>query len=276
MTYATAGWCVGAGATAMGGRAENEDAFLAEFPVFVVSDGMGGHVGGAAASAAVIDAFRSLAGRHSLSPVEVRDAVDDAQSRVAVVSAGMGADTGATLTGVVAVEHDGAPWWMVINVGDSRVYAVIGGAIRQITVDHSQVQELVDAGRITPEQARVHPDRNVVTRAIGDGVPGCDAWLVRARLGARMIVASDGLTKELDDGEISSTATLPGSAADVAERLVGAALARGARDNVTVVVTEAMTAETPVESREAPWLAWPAPHQDEDDTTVETARRGSV
>ncbi|WP_297081601.1 PP2C family serine/threonine-protein phosphatase [uncultured Demequina sp.] len=259
-------WCTGAGVTAIGMRAENQDAYLSAGRVQVVADGMGGHVGGAAAAQAVVDAFRPLSGATNATPDHVADAVAQARRAVDEVSYREGGDAGSTLTGAIAVEHDGVPWWMVINVGDSRVYALEGGSLTQITVDHSHVQELVDAGRITPEQALDHPDRNLITRAIGDGMFGFDGWLVRARPGLRLIIASDGLMKVVSDARIGMIASLAGDGSTAAARLVAAAEEAGAPDNVTVVVADTLNAHTPTDASADPWRTWG--DRDDDDTTV--------
>lgn len=261
----------GAGVTAVGGRARNEDAFIAESPVFVVADGMGGHVGGAEAARAVIDAFLPLAGGDPVTPDDVVRAHLAARAGVADVCEELRGDAGATLTGAVAVTHAGAPWWMVINVGDSRVYSLDGGALTQVTRDHSRVQEMVDAGEITPEQALVHPERNFLTRAIGDDLPAMDAWLVRLEPGRRLIVASDGLMKEIDDALIGRIAALQGTPEAAAEALVDAALAMAARDNVTVVVADALGITDPGADA-APWAEWPATPAVDDDTTPRARR----
>jgi serine/threonine protein phosphatase PrpC len=261
-------WCAGSGATDIGPRGENQDAFLSAGRVHVVADGMGGHVGGAAAADAVIEAFRPLAGAPVATPVDVENAITEARSLVAAVSRASGGDSGSTLSGAIAVEHDGQPWWMVINVGDSRVYVLEGGALRQVTVDHSHVQELVDSGHITQEQAERHPDRNLVTRAIGDSLPGFDGWLVRARPGLRLVVASDGLMKVVTDARIASIAALAGNATQAAERLVAAALESGTPDNVTVVVADTLHAHTPADASPGPWRTWGDEYRDEDDTTL--------
>ena len=266
-------WSAGAGATNTGQRKANEDSFLAEAPVFIVSDGMGGHHAGAAASAAVVEAFATLVGSQGVTPEEVTDAVHRARFGVAEVSANVGGPSGATLTGAVEVTYGGHPWWFVINVGDSRVYALNSGVLGQVTVDHSLVQELVDAGHITPAQALVHPERNVITRAIGDEIVGCDAWLVPARPGMRLIIASDGLMKALSDAQISGIAGLAGSPEDAARRLVDAAVVVGAADNVTAVVADAIHATTPAEADARPWQRWPAAEHHEDDTTLSNRRK---
>jgi len=267
-------WCTGSGSTAIGMRAENQDAFLSAGRVQVVADGMGGHVGGAAAAQAVVDAFRPLSGAESATPDQVGDAVAQARRAVDEVSHREGGDAGSTLTGAIAVEHDGVPWWMVINVGDSRVYALEGGTLSQITVDHSHVQELVDAGRITAEQALQHPDRNLITRAIGDGMWGFDGWLVRARPGLRLVIASDGLMKVVPDARIATIASLAGDASTAADRLVAAAVEAGAPDNVTVVVADTLHAHTPTDASADPWRSWG--DADEDDTTISGREKARV
>lgn len=261
----------GAGATAVGGRARNEDAFLAETPVFLVADGMGGHLAGAEAAGAAIDAFRALATGDPTTPPAVVEAHGRARARVADVQRSAGGDSGTTLTGAIAVVHRGQPWWMVINVGDSRTYVLDGGVLRQVSVDHSHVQELVDAGRITPAQALIHPDRNLLTRAVGDDIHAMDVWLVPHAPGRRVVVASDGLMKEIDDAVIAEVASLAGAPAEAAAMLVEVAVRAGAHDNVTVVVADS-TLVTPADADPAPWTVWGADAGG--DTTPSVRRRG--
>ena len=227
-------------------RAVNEDAFLAEAPVYLVADGMGGHARGDAASQAVIDTFR----RHlepgvPPTPEQVLDAIHTSNDAVRALSDEGEEGTavaGTTLSGVVLVDTgDGVGFhWMVFNIGDSRVYAWDGRTLDQLSVDHSAVQELVDAGLISPDEAERHPDRNVITRALGaDEVVDPDIWLIPATGRQMFLVCSDGLTKELDDERIASV--LAGDAvhaAGMAGELVDAALEHGGRDNVSVVVVE--------------------------------------
>ena len=267
-------WCAGGGATDIGPRDENQDAYLSAGPVHIVADGMGGHLGGKAAAEAVIEAFRPLATAHAVEPAEVDAAVRRARSLVADVSRDAGGDAGTTLSGAIAVELDGHPWWMVINVGDSRVYAFEDGFLEQVTVDHSYVQELVDAGRITREQAEVHPDRNLVTRAIGDSWPGFDAWLVRARPGLRLVIASDGLMKAIPDAHIAQVAGLTDAPRDAAERLVAAALEAHTTDNVTVVVADTLDAHTPDDAEPGRWPVWSTEILEDDTTVTGRARLG--
>ncbi|MFN3867219.1 MAG: PP2C family protein-serine/threonine phosphatase [Demequina sp.] len=270
----TAQWYSGAGVTAPGGRPLNEDAFLSRGPVHVVADGMGGHLAGDAASAAVVEAFRPLSDSTLVTPDDVAAAVGRAQLDVGRVSARVGGSSGSTLTGAIAIEHGGQPWWMVINIGDSRVYMIEAGELSQITVDHSYVQELVDSGEITAAQARTHPQRNVVTRAVGDGQRGFDAWLVPARPGRRLMVASDGLMKEISDEHIAAILSGADEVATAASRLVEAAVEAGASDNVTVVVVDTLDAHTRDDADSSPWHAW-GRADDDHDTTI-TGRRDRV
>ena len=227
-------------------RSVNEDSFLAEAPVYLVADGMGGHARGDAASRAVVDTFRRHleAGRPS-TPEQVLDAIHSSNDAVRALTEEGEEGTavaGTTLTGVALVDAGaGAGFhWMVFNIGDSRVYAWDGRTLDQLSVDHSDVQELVDAGLISPDEAERHPDRNVITRALGaDEVVDPDIWLIPAAGRQMFLVCSDGLTKELDDERISSV--LAGDAvhaAGMAGELVDAALEHGGRDNVSVVVVE--------------------------------------
>lgn len=272
---AVAQWSSGAGATDTGPRPRNEDSFLSSGPVHVVADGMGGHVGGAAASAAAIEAFRELASRDTVRPADVSAAMTAAHAGVLEVGRRAGAESGTTLTGAIAVEHEGAPWWMVVNVGDSRTFHLAGTHLHQITVDHSHVQQLVDAGEITAAEAEHHPDRHIITRALGDGLDQFDAWLVPVLPETRLVIASDGLTGAVSADLIGSVAGLADSDADAAERLVEAALRHGTGDNVTVVVAHASAVTTPDTAVADPWRRWPE-DEDEDDDTVGADRRESV
>jgi protein phosphatase len=225
-------------------RALNEDSCLAGTHLAVVADGMGGHARGDVASRLTIDAFRPLADRSDLTPDDVRRAVTAANAallddaRVHPERDGMGT----TVTGIALVDHFGSPHWLVFNVGDSRVYRLDDGFVRLLTHDHSEVQELVDAGRLTDAQARVHPLRNIVTRSLGtDPAPQVDVWLFPPNPGDSFLLCSDGLTNELDDDGILDLwrNRRSASAATAADSLVEAAVDAGGRDNVTVVVVRA-------------------------------------
>lgn len=149
-------------------RAANEDAYLAVPPVFAVADGMGGHEAGAQASAHVVAALREiLCAGGAVDLLRSSAAIDEASRRVSALAATRERGAGSTLAGVILVDHGGRPHWLIVNVGDSRVYRLIGGYLEQLTVDHSLVQERVDAGTLRPEDRATAPDKNVITRALG-------------------------------------------------------------------------------------------------------------
>ncbi len=222
-------------------RAHNEDSFLARVPIFAVADGMGGHSAGDIASAAVVARLSEA----------VSGTFTDADTierglRAATVDIGLAADekelgVGTTVTGVALSVQDDEPFWTVFNVGDSRVYRYERDALVQVTVDHSVVQELVDAGVIRVEDAEAHPDSNVITRAVGFNVePVPDYWVVPVRTGLRLLVCSDGLTKELDADDIRSMLAAGLPADQTALALVQAALEAGGRDNITTIVIDVL------------------------------------
>ena len=222
-------------------RRINEDSFVAVPPIFLVADGMGGHAFGDRASQETARALEAgLPGDGPATAAAVLVAVKDANLAVRSISEDEFA--GSTLAGVALVQDESAGMltWMAFNIGDSRVYSWSGDALRQLSVDHSAVQELVDEGLITEAEAAVHPDRNVITRAIGIDVDlEPDVWLLPTGGDHTFIICSDGLTKELDDATITEVLLHSDSPLAPADRLVAAALAAGGGDNVTVVVVSA-------------------------------------
>lgn len=233
-------------------RTVNEDAYLAEAPLYLVADGMGGHARGDAASRTVVETFRRHieAGRPT-SPEQVLDAIHTSNEAVRALSAEGEEGTavaGTTLTGVALVDAgEGSGFhWMIFNIGDSRVYSWDGRTLEQLSVDHSAVQELVDAGLISADDAERHPDRNVITRAIGaDDVVDPDVWLIPATGRQVFLVCSDGLSKEVDDERLAHIlAGDTGHAAGLAGELVDTALEHGGRDNITVIVVESELGST--------------------------------
>ena len=233
-------------------RRVNEDSFITSPPFFVVADGMGGHAFGDRASQAAIAAFRDgiVPGATALAQ-GVLDTIRAANDAVlSLTESTDGALSGTTLTGVALVDVGASDnyHWMAFNVGDSRTYSWDGRSLTQLSVDHSAVQELVDKGVITRLEADTHPNRNVVTRALGaeDSVDA-DIWLLPARARQTFLLCSDGLTKELDDEEIARIIVFHAAESgrkddalplSLSERLVNAAIAAGGSDNVTVVVVE--------------------------------------
>ncbi len=223
-------------------REVNEDAVVAGHPVFVVADGMGGYEAGDVASRLTVDQFADGVGRDDLDRGWVERRIAAAADAVRPTGGGT------TVTGLVATVADGAPHWLVFNVGDSRVYRRTGDTWAQVSVDHSLVQEMVDSGLLAPEDARFHPERNIVTRAIGaDEDPQPDFWLIPAVVGDRFLVCSDGLTGEVGPDELATLACRPARPQDVADGLVAAAVAAGGRDNDIVVVVDVLDVDAAVE-----------------------------
>lgn len=221
-------------------RKSNEDSYLAQHPLFLVADGMGGHDAGDLASAAVVTEFSRLVGASTLTINDVRGALRRARALVESITSD-GRTAGTTLTGVVISEVGGVGYWLTVNVGDSRTYRFANGELEQISVDHSVVQELIDAGTLAREDAATDHRRNEITRAIGAGSDGrADYWMVPAAPGDRMLVCSDGLSGELSAARLTEILAEEHDPEDAATRLIHEALLRGGRDNVTAVVVDAL------------------------------------
>jgi protein phosphatase len=222
-------------------RELNEDSFIASDPVFAVADGMGGHEAGEVASGMCV---RALAGMPQLATGERTATASVVQHFLASadesIRAATGSRAGTTLSGVVVVEQMGVPYWLVMNIGDSRTYRLSHGQFAQVSVDHSEVQELVDTGEITAEQAAVHPRRHVVTRALGTGDDTeADYWLLPIEEGDRVMVCSDGLNGELTDDRMMGILGSVEDPQEAVDALIQAALRSGGRDNITVIVVDA-------------------------------------
>lgn len=218
-------------------RTDNEDAFLAEGRLFVVADGMGGHNAGEVASKMAVENLRRAATK-IVDEATLSTALQQAneeihtESRMNHMRHGMG-----TTIAVFAVTDNDTV--VVANVGDARIYRWYEGHLSRITKDHSYVQELVDEGVITLEEARVHPRRNIVTRALGiDAQVEISTATLPVTIGARYVLCSDGLVDEVTDSEISAILGRHESAQSAAEALVTAANSAGGRDNVTVIVVD--------------------------------------
>ncbi|NCY08937.1 MAG: Stp1/IreP family PP2C-type Ser/Thr phosphatase [Actinobacteria bacterium] len=234
-------------------RQQNEDAFIAQDDLFVVADGMGGHNAGEVASALAIDSMKRAAVGGFSSQESVVAGVNAANAAIHAASGGQSDQRGmgTTLAAVIPLPaHGDEPQRMVVtNVGDSRVYLWRAGELKQVSVDHSYVQELLSEGLVTAEEARVHPRRNIVTRALGiEGDVNADVWVVPMLVGDRYVVCSDGLVDEVDDAELAGIVGGNHSAQTVAQQLVDAANSNGGRDNITVVVVDVADDTIAVES----------------------------
>lgn len=219
-------------------RAANEDSLLVSPDVLVVADGMGGHLAGEVASAQAVEVLATAEGHRSL--VELVSAVHLANRRISDRAADDPALRGMGTTVCVAglVDEDGEHL-AILNVGDSRVYLLADGELHQLTEDHSLVETLVREGRITAAEAEVHPQRNVLTRALGvEALVLVDAWLLSPCDGDRLLLCSDGLFNELSVERITEILKDQDDPDVAARRLAAEAEAAGGRDNVTAVVAD--------------------------------------
>jgi serine/threonine protein phosphatase Stp1 len=226
-------------------RRENQDAFLnrPDLGVWAVADGAGGHSCGALAAQAVIAVMDSipvgLTGAELL--IQLRLRLDGAHAGLLRETETFGENTVMASTVVVLIargEHFACLW-----AGDSRAYRLRDGVLEQLTHDHSVVQELLDAGAIDPASADIHPEANLITRAVGDGSAELRLEKIIGSLGEgdRFLLCSDGISKTLGTGvlmDLMVGSSGDGGDASLAERLLDAALARGASDNITVVVVD--------------------------------------
>ena len=222
-------------------REINEDRFLQrdDLGLFAVADGVGGHQAGEVASQTSVETIESA----FIEPTTEGLVAAIKQANEAVwhlaQSAAEKRGMGTTLTAVALVSEDGEEHLAVANVGDSRVYLFQRGELSQLTEDHSLVEELVREGQITREDARVHPQRSIITRALGmEPQVRVDHLQLIPYQGDRLLLCSDGLTNEVPDDRIESTLRRIGDPQEAAQELVRQARAHGGNDNITVVVVD--------------------------------------
>ena len=230
------------GATDVGRvRSNNQDQYLArdDIGLWAVADGMGGHSGGEVASQIACETLGRVFAEHTVEGLI--DAVE--QANTAVFRAGADdpelTGMGTTVVALAVVEHEDAEVLAIANVGDSRAYLLEQGGLRRLTSDHSLVADLVREGSLSPEEAAVHPQRNIVTRVLGvyDHIP-VDVFAVDPQHGDRYVLCSDGLFNEVPEPAIAAVLRSVRDPADVADELVRLAVDGGGRDNVTVVVVD--------------------------------------
>jgi protein phosphatase len=222
-------------------RANNQDSGYAGAHLFVVADGMGGHAGGDVASAIAVkriaDTDRAF---DTVQDAEfaLRSALLAANAQLAetVFDHGELTGMGTTVSGILRVDDKIA----LAHIGDSRIYLHRDGELRQISSDHTFVQRLVDSGRITPEEAAVHPRRSVLMRVLGDvdASPEIDTAILDTKSGDRWLICSDGLSSYVSDEKIAAILGSVSDPEDAAERLIKESLDEGAPDNVTVVLVD--------------------------------------
>jgi serine/threonine protein phosphatase PrpC len=221
-------------------RRRNEDAFLdrPDVGLWAVADGMGGHEAGDYASTRIVTTLGEIAPPRDIEAFanacaeRLRDVDAELRDRAAML--GPAATIASTVVVLIADEREFACLW----AGDSRIYRWRGGELSRLTRDHSRVQELVDTGLLTPERAAPHPERNIVTRAIGGGRLEFGRLREPLEPGDRFLLCSDGLTNMVADAEIARELAPPASSDRAAQRLLDLVLARGAHDNVTAVVID--------------------------------------
>ena len=230
-------------------RTGNEDAYLAEATpdrgIYIVADGMGGHAAGEVASAMAVE-IMSDAMRGSRLPVEelkqvAADAVLQANRKIfnRTIEEPDKHGMGTTLTTMVVGEGR----YMIAHVGDSRAYRLRNGELSQLTVDHSYVQEQVDAGYLTPEQARYHPFSNVITRCVGVATD-VQPTIYEGELvdGDLYLLATDGLTGMVEDKNLLKILTARKSPGPMVDALLWDANRAGGVDNITAVIVQIATA----------------------------------
>jgi serine/threonine protein phosphatase PrpC len=217
-------------------RPDNEDSMYARAPVFVVADGMGGAQAGEVASQVAIEAFEQGLPDAGSPEERLATRVREANERIHELSraeherAGMGT----TLTAAYLGDTDVA----IAHVGDSRAYLFRDGKLQRLTRDHSLVGELVRQGKLTEEQAEEHPQRSIITRALGpEPTVEVDTWSYPVRSGDVLLLCSDGLTSMITEEKIAATLSGAPSLEEAAERLIAEANAAGGRDNITVVLS---------------------------------------
>jgi PPM family protein phosphatase len=229
-------------------RSANEDAFSATDRLFVVADGMGGHLAGEVASEMAVSTLIETLGpnRANRSAVDtglvvaaVQRANDDilAASRASIDRSGMGT----TITALAVVDTRPERRLALVNVGDSRAYVMRGGRLQQLSIDHSYVQELIETGQLGRDEARFHPQRNIVTRALGiEPHVRVDAWTLPIVTGDRFLLCSDGLVDEVGDETILELMDRIADPQTAANELVATANRHGGRDNVTVLIVDVL------------------------------------
>ena len=222
-------------------RSGNEDSYFCGQTVFAVADGLGGHQGGEVASAAAVEPLARLDGRELADPGEAAEALANAirAANEAILDRAAGDPAlygmGTTIT-AAAVAGDG--YLQLAHVGDSRAYLLRAGELAQLTTDHTVVGELVRRGRLTPEQAAIHPERSILTRAVGldPRVPVDLPDPLELTPGDQLLLCSDGLTETVDDDQITRVLSAAPDGQAACRSLIDAANDAGGPDNITVVL----------------------------------------
>jgi PPM family protein phosphatase len=243
-------------------RTANEDSLFVSPPLFAVADGMGGAKAGEVASAVAVEAVEDARESTESAEAQLAGIVRDANRRIYDLAVGDESRRGMGTTLTLAKVHGDEV--SLAHVGDSRAYRLRDGELEQLTRDHSLVAELERSGQITAEAAEHHPQRSIITRALGpEPDVEVDTYTLAAREGDVFLICSDGLTSMISDEEVSSIVRGAGSLDEAADELVRAANQSGGKDNITVILFR-LGADTPAATAAEP--AEPAPG--DEDTIV--------
>lgn len=217
-------------------RDHNEDSLVVTPPLFAVADGMGGHAAGEVASEIAVRVLSELAPEHPDGEALGR-AIEEA-NRAVIQAAREGRGRQGMGTTMTAAMLEGERL-VIAQVGDSRAYLLHQGKLQQLTRDHSLVADMIEAGQLTPEEARTHPQRSVITRALGsDAHLHPDIYEINVETGDRLLICSDGLSGMIFDDQIENTLRRVQDPQRCASQLVNEAIAAGGHDNVTVIVAD--------------------------------------
>ena len=217
-------------------RDHNEDSLVVTPPLFAVADGMGGHAAGEVASEIAVRVLSELAPEHPDGEALGR-AIEEA-NRAVIQAAREGRGRQGMGTTMTAAMLEGERL-VIAQVGDSRAYLLHQGKLQQLTRDHSLMADMIEAGQLTPEEARTHPQRSVITRALGsDAHLHPDIYEINVETGDRLLICSDGLSGMVFDDQIESTLRRVQDPQRCASQLVNEAIAAGGHDNVTVIVAD--------------------------------------
>ena len=216
-------------------RERNEDSLIVRPPLFVVADGMGGHAAGDVASEVAVNTMSSLA--PTIPDVDLLGRAVESANHTVITEAKKAGNEGMGTTMTACVVQDDKI--AIAHVGDSRAYLLHAGKLQQLTRDHSWVADMVEQGKLTEEEARIHPNRSVITRALGsDPHMQPDLYEVTASEGDRLLLCSDGLTGMVEDGDIQAMLARIRDPQRCAAALVNEAKANGGSDNITVIVVD--------------------------------------
>ena len=217
-------------------RDHNEDSLVVSPPLFAVADGMGGHAAGEVASEIAVNVLAEQAPAHPDANALGNAVVAANRAVLQGVHEGVGREGMGTTCTAAMLEGERL---VIAQVGDSRAYLLHQGKLQQLTRDHSLMADMIEAGQLTPEEARTHPQRSVITRALGsDPHLQPDLYEINVETGDRLLLCSDGLSTMVQDEDIESLMARTRDPQRCASQLVNAAIAAGGHDNVTVIVAD--------------------------------------